>query len=248
VSVGAFRFEADRDEHDREREETKRLLYVAATRARDRLYLATPLDAEGRVPRNAGSLAQVLPDSLVAAIERLDAGALGMAWESRQGVPHLFHVCRPAHDPAGAQRDAPGVPAGPGGEPASRGARAPVGAAAMAVTAPVDRAALPRDVLGPVRVAASVRHLGVREWVAPPDPARAIARGVVDPRFVVTGRLVHRLFAWSPEADADALGREALRLVALEHADPIDLAAVARDVVALVLTRADGLTRAGEGA
>ena len=241
VSVGAFRFEADRDEHDREREETKRLLYVAATRARDRLYLATPLDAEGRVPRNAGSLAQVLPDSLVAAIERLDAGALGMAWESRQGVPHLFHVCRPAHDPAGAQRDAPGVPAGRGGEPASRGARAPVGAAAMAVTAPVDRAALPRDVLGPVRVAASVRHLGVREWVAPPDPARAIARGVVDPRFVVTGRLVHRLFAWSPEADADVLGREAMRLAALEHVDTIDRAAVARDVVALVLAlRADG--------
>ena len=49
----------------REREETKRLLYVALTRARDRLYLsATVQDGECRMGR--GSLGEVLPDTLIA--------------------------------------------------------------------------------------------------------------------------------------------------------------------------------------
>ena len=43
----------------REREETKRLLYVALTRARDRLYLSTALK-DGRVQPGRGSLAEVL--------------------------------------------------------------------------------------------------------------------------------------------------------------------------------------------
>src|SRR4029079_2791737 len=43
VSVGPFVSELDEEERFREREETKRLLYVALTRARDRLYLATAL-------------------------------------------------------------------------------------------------------------------------------------------------------------------------------------------------------------
>ena len=41
ISVGEFQSEADEDAKEREREETKRLLYVALTRARDRLYLAS---------------------------------------------------------------------------------------------------------------------------------------------------------------------------------------------------------------
>ena len=48
VSVGTFRSAADDDAADRDREELKRLLYVAVTRARDRLYLATTLDDRGR--------------------------------------------------------------------------------------------------------------------------------------------------------------------------------------------------------
>ena len=40
LSVGDFQSEADADAKAKDREETKRLLYVALTRARDRLYLA----------------------------------------------------------------------------------------------------------------------------------------------------------------------------------------------------------------
>ena len=43
VAVGDFRSDADEDDGAKEREETKRLLYVALTRARDRLYLGSAL-------------------------------------------------------------------------------------------------------------------------------------------------------------------------------------------------------------
>ena len=41
VSVGPFVSDSDDEERFREREETKRLMYVALTRARDRLYVGT---------------------------------------------------------------------------------------------------------------------------------------------------------------------------------------------------------------
>ncbi len=44
----------------REREETKRLLYVAATRARDRLYLGAVVK-DGVFKPGRGSLGEVLP-------------------------------------------------------------------------------------------------------------------------------------------------------------------------------------------
>jgi ATP-dependent helicase/nuclease subunit A len=71
VAVGDFASQADEDEVAREREETKRLLYVALTRARDRLYLSTPLE-DGRVVAGKGSLAEVLPAFV---IERLEHAA-----------------------------------------------------------------------------------------------------------------------------------------------------------------------------
>src|SRR6266496_2125550 len=64
VSVGDFQSDADEDDRAREREETKRLLYVALTRARDRLYLSSVLK-DGRVQAGRGSLAEVLPASLL---------------------------------------------------------------------------------------------------------------------------------------------------------------------------------------
>ncbi|MDA1093625.1 MAG: UvrD-helicase domain-containing protein [Acidobacteria bacterium] len=64
VSVAPFRSAADEDRTARDREETKRLLYVATTRARDRLYLSATRTA-GVVRIGAGSFATVLPPSLV---------------------------------------------------------------------------------------------------------------------------------------------------------------------------------------
>ena len=65
VAIADYQSEADEDVQAREREETKRLLYVALTRARDRLYLsATVKDGVCRVGR--GSLGEVLPASVKA--------------------------------------------------------------------------------------------------------------------------------------------------------------------------------------
>jgi ATP-dependent helicase/nuclease subunit A len=62
VSVGPFVSESDEEERLREREETKRLLYVAMTRARDRLYVSSALK-DGAFSSGRGSLGDVLPDS-----------------------------------------------------------------------------------------------------------------------------------------------------------------------------------------
>ncbi|HXD74807.1 MAG TPA: 3'-5' exonuclease, partial [Vicinamibacterales bacterium] len=60
VSIGDFESEADEDAGAREREETKRLLYVALTRARDRLYLSGVVK-DGAFKPGRGSLGEVLP-------------------------------------------------------------------------------------------------------------------------------------------------------------------------------------------
>ncbi len=48
VAIGEHESDADRDLAAREAEESKRLLYVALTRARDRVYFAATLGADGR--------------------------------------------------------------------------------------------------------------------------------------------------------------------------------------------------------
>ena len=72
VSIGDFESEADEDATAREREETKRLLYVALTRARDRLYLAAAVK-DGAFKPGRGSLGEVLPKGVGARFEGLPA-------------------------------------------------------------------------------------------------------------------------------------------------------------------------------
>jgi ATP-dependent helicase/nuclease subunit A len=92
VAVGDFQSSGDEDQVDKEREETKRLLYVAVTRARDRLYLGTALK-DGAVQPGRGSLAEVLPASL---LDRLTdaAAADAVAWRASSGPAHTLRVCR----------------------------------------------------------------------------------------------------------------------------------------------------------
>jgi ATP-dependent helicase/nuclease subunit A len=97
VSVGPFVSATDENEKAREREETKRLLYVALTRARDRLYLASVLK-DGRLAPGRGSLAEVLPDSMKALFAC--ASATGdllktIEWASESGQAFAFRICRP---------------------------------------------------------------------------------------------------------------------------------------------------------
>jgi hypothetical protein len=67
VSVSDHESAGDRDDDDKEHEETKRLLYVALTRARDRLYLGGTI-ANGKLVLQRGSIGKVLPASFSAAM------------------------------------------------------------------------------------------------------------------------------------------------------------------------------------
>ena len=95
VSVWPFRTEADEDQRLAEREESKRLLYVGATRARDRLYFSA-VATGGRVEPNRGSLGEVLPATFVAVMERAVAGAQReIDWTGKTGRSHRLAVVGP---------------------------------------------------------------------------------------------------------------------------------------------------------
>ena len=92
VSVWPFRTEADRDRHLADREESKRLLYVAATRARDRLYFSAVAES-GVFEPSRGSLGEVLPASFVAALGRAaEAAGPVIDWAAASGRLHRFTV------------------------------------------------------------------------------------------------------------------------------------------------------------
>ena len=90
VSVGPFVSEMDEQERLREREEIKRLLYVAVTRARDRLYLGSALK-DGAFKCGPGSLGDVLPASFRAMFEQA-AAELGPSaqWTAAPGRSYQF--------------------------------------------------------------------------------------------------------------------------------------------------------------
>ena len=94
VSVAPFRSAADRDQRGRELEETKRLLYVAATRARDRLYLSATLTG-GTIKAGAGSLAAVVPPALLEQLASGVAEGRRTTWTGPSGRAHAFAVVQP---------------------------------------------------------------------------------------------------------------------------------------------------------
>jgi ATP-dependent helicase/nuclease subunit A len=89
VAVSDHELAADRDD-DKEVEETKRLLYVAMTRARDRLYLSGTLTA-GKMQLQRGSLGRVLPPTLPMLMA--DPGADGeLIWQGASSSHRLKRV------------------------------------------------------------------------------------------------------------------------------------------------------------
>jgi ATP-dependent exoDNAse (exonuclease V) beta subunit len=80
-------------EDRRELEELRRLLYVAVTRARDRLYLAAETQA-GVLRRGHRSLVSLMPASLAQVFDRTGAGD-EIRWE-RSASSYDFRVCRAA--------------------------------------------------------------------------------------------------------------------------------------------------------
>ena len=95
VTVWPYRSDADEDERWRDREETKRLLYVASTRARDRLYLSTVL-SDGTAVFNRGSLGEVLPESFASMFEAAgDPQADVVQWRGPAGRIHELQALSP---------------------------------------------------------------------------------------------------------------------------------------------------------
>jgi ATP-dependent helicase/nuclease subunit A len=141
VAIGDFQSEADDDHPAKEREETKRLLYVALTRARDRLYLGSVLK-DSRVQPGRGSLAEVLPQSL---LDRLVGSAEAVEWRATAGQVHHFRVCQ-----AGEPQDA----GAGGGFEAIPGGTTPSGETDD-LTALVDAAVPPRSVAAVMAEAAT---------------------------------------------------------------------------------------------
>ena len=104
VSVGPFVSDTDEAERDREKHETRRLLYVALTRARDRLYLSSVLKDRSLVP-GRGSLAEVLPGSFKNLFNHAATGFEGcelVGWTGCSGKSYDWRICRP---PATASTD-----------------------------------------------------------------------------------------------------------------------------------------------
>jgi ATP-dependent helicase/nuclease subunit A len=88
-------------EDRRESEELRRLLYVAVTRARDRLYLAGEIDKKGALRAGARSLGGLLPAGLKQAFAAAAAEttATEVTWTTETGAFALA-VCRAPEDPA----------------------------------------------------------------------------------------------------------------------------------------------------
>ena len=104
VAIADYQSEADEDAQAREREETKRLLYVALTRARDRLYLSATVE-NGQCRTGRGSLGEVLPaavKSLFVTAASCDAGA-SITWGD-----HVFMTAVAPPSAAPAPQPRPG--------------------------------------------------------------------------------------------------------------------------------------------
>jgi len=91
VAIADYQSEADEDAGARDREETKRLLYVALTRARDRLYLSGTV-ANGTFRPTRGALGDVLPEAVRALFVRAAAADGEITWTSDDERAHVFTV------------------------------------------------------------------------------------------------------------------------------------------------------------
>ena len=175
VAVGDFEAGFDADQSAREREETKRLMYVALTRARDRVYLASTTDRGAFKPKK-GSLGEVLPESIRGlfslASAATDAGAEAV-WTLGTGAPHLFRICASITAPD------PGLPppfaAAPGGR---EGEPVPPADDFGAI---IDRAGRERSPI-------------TKTGAAAPRREDAETPGSEHEPGVVLGRVVHRMF------------------------------------------------------
>jgi ATP-dependent helicase/nuclease subunit A len=96
VAIADYQSESDEDMQARDREETKRLLYVATTRARDRLYLSSTVQ-NGMCRMGRGSLGEVLPAAIkalfpAAAMQASADGDGCLEWLGASGTTHVLRA------------------------------------------------------------------------------------------------------------------------------------------------------------
>ncbi|HVL67313.1 MAG TPA: UvrD-helicase domain-containing protein [Vicinamibacterales bacterium] len=204
VSIGPFVSDSDGLEREREQHETRRLLYVAMTRARDRLYFSSSLKDGGLAP-GRGSLAEVLPPAMKALfVAATQATGDHLTWTSAAGRTFTWRVCRPLAVAAVAPAAAAGT------------------SAVLDLSAPITPARAVR------RLSVS-EWLALRQA---PDGTRRHPEASGEEALV--GILVHRLFQAASQRPLPAEGLEqwALALVRPEErAAADDLAAVAARAV-----------------
>jgi ATP-dependent helicase/nuclease subunit A len=223
VSIGPFVSDSDEADREREKHETRRLLYVAFTRARDRLYLASALKSGVLVP-GRGSLGEVLPDSLKALFGRAATAFpeyRTVAWSGASGRTFEFRLCR---QPSDMVVPTPSVPID--GPPR-------------------------RDLLGTAAVAGQPVRTSVSRWLEDERPSvTAVSRPATD---VVVGRLVHRLFQFAgaaPDDDAGLRARATALIAGGERAlleDPTAVADAAVNAWRAIRTRPDIVSLLGDG-
>jgi ATP-dependent helicase/nuclease subunit A len=96
VTVGERKLGDDDEAEARDVEETKRLLYVALTRARDRLYLCATRASDGRFAPARGSLGRVLPASLQTLLAVVAGPEVPSVWQGPSARHPLMRVVSPA--------------------------------------------------------------------------------------------------------------------------------------------------------
>jgi len=218
VAVGDFRSDADDDNGEKEREETKRLLYVALTRARDRLYLGSALK-DGILQPGRGSLAEVLPASLVEQMSIADGHLSVIEWRASSGAVHTMRPCTSDANPKSR------IPS-PESRVPSPESRIP--SPESRVPSPESRVSVPIDDFGPL-VDAALPRTSIAAAIASVGEYAPLRRaGQESDRLV--GTLVHRLLQrfGLAEASVPPVREAAARLVRQEEIDESD------DVDALV--------------
>jgi ATP-dependent helicase/nuclease subunit A len=192
VSVASYISETDEDQRDRDAEETKRLLYVALTRARDVLYLATVLK-DGEMKPGRGSLGEVLPDGVRALFSSsVVSNSDSISWTGPSGASHTLRVVPPA-----AQSDQPLTTVG-------------------SSTAPISPSAF-----GPLVVGRDLPRLAATEWAAVTPAERAVETPArighapfASANELIVGSLVHRLFQVAGgTSDVETIERHARALI-----------------------------------
>jgi ATP-dependent helicase/nuclease subunit A len=210
VSVASYISEADEDEKGREEEETKRLLYVALTRARDALYLATVLK-DGEMRPGRGSLGSVLPESVLALFGRaVRTEEPAVEWTGETTVHRLRVVPRAPE----SEEDLSSALLGPA--PSLQ-----------------DFSALTID-SGPLRLPVTTFIQGA------PETSPREGRSFAPAGELVTGTLVHRLFQTrAPHADVELVRRRAASLLRPgERAELDDEDAIAREAAEMYVALA----------